>query len=83
MTLIHSRCKNEVTNSFLIPMQESLRASLKSGFEHFLNLHRSQSAELLAKYLDRKLRGEKGVSEADTEALFDKVCIHTIALSFW
>ena len=50
-----------------------MRTSLKSGFEHFLNLHRTQSAELLAKYLDKKLRGEKGVSETDTEALFDKV----------
>ena len=50
-----------------------MRASLKSGFEHFLNLQRNQSAELLAKYLDRKLRGEKGVSEAEAEGLFDKV----------
>jgi hypothetical protein len=30
-------------------------------------------AEFLARYVDKKLRGEKGVSEAETEAVMDKV----------
>ena len=70
-------------------IQESFRVAMQRSFEHFLNTktaaqQSAQSAqfpaapsvlasELLAKFLDRKLRGEKGVSDSDTEALLDKV----------
>ncbi len=38
-----------------------------------VNLKVNRVAELLARYIDRKLRGEKGMQENDTEQSFDKV----------
>jgi hypothetical protein len=46
---------------------------MKSSFEYFLNSKNNHSAELIAKFVDRKMRGEKGLSESDIEILFDKV----------
>ena len=42
----------------------------KDAWEHFINLRDSRPAELLAKFFDAKLRGEKGVSdEVTTQSL--------------
>lgn len=38
---------------------------------HYHNHKQNRPAELLAKYVDAKLKGEKGVSEAEVEALLD------------
>lgn len=46
---------------------------MKKAFEHFLNLKHSQSASLIAKYVDKLLRGEKGVTEQEVEARLDQV----------
>jgi hypothetical protein len=35
----------------------------------------NRPAELLAKYVDAKLKGEKGVSEAEVEALLDRAMV--------
>jgi cullin 4 len=35
----------------------------KDAWEHFINLRDSRPAELLAKFFDARLRGEKGVSD--------------------
>lgn len=51
------------------------RATLKSGFEHFLNQQPRQVAEQLARYVDRKLRGEQGVSETEAEAALGRAML--------
>lgn len=51
------------------------RATLKNGFEHFLNQQPRQVAEQLARYVDRKLRGEQGVSETDAEAALSRAML--------
>lgn len=51
------------------------RATLKSGFEHFLNQQPRQVAEQLARYVDRKLRGEQGVSEAEAEVALSRAML--------
>eukprot|EP00981_Chlorochromonas_danica_P009634 scaffold2798_cov160-Ochromonas_danica.AAC.3 len=51
---------------------EFFKQSLRSAFDYFLNLNMRSTAEQLARYLDRKLRGEKGLTEADTEQKLDQ-----------
>lgn len=41
--------------------------AMKQSFEHFLNIHQKVTAEQLARYVDKKLRHEKGVSEVEIE----------------
>ncbi len=53
--------------------KESLALALKMSFEHFLNLNQKVTAEQLARYVDRKMRGEKGVTEQEVEAKLDSV----------
>jgi cullin 4 len=48
---------------------------LKSSFEYFININQSRSAELLARFADRKLRGEKGVPDTEVEMALEKVCL--------
>ena len=68
---------------------ESFKVVMQRCFEDFLNVKSSSSSsssgggagvsggvlasELVAKFVDRKMRGEKGVSESDVELLLDKV----------
>eukprot|EP00005_Dracoamoeba_jomungandri_P002557 CAMPEP_0174254846 /NCGR_PEP_ID=MMETSP0439-20130205/4193_1 /TAXON_ID=0 /ORGANISM="Stereomyxa ramosa, Strain Chinc5" /LENGTH=744 /DNA_ID=CAMNT_0015336711 /DNA_START=181 /DNA_END=2415 /DNA_ORIENTATION=- len=48
--------------------------SQKEAFEHFINIRHTRSAELLAKFVDSKLRsGNKGMSEDALENLLDQV----------
>ncbi len=49
--------------------------ALKDGFEFAVNVRQNRPAELLAKYVDGKLKGEKGVSEGEVEALLDKAMV--------
>lgn len=56
-------------------LQDEFRVAWKFSFEYFINLNQTRMAEFLARYVDKKLRGEKGVSEAETEAVMDKVHI--------
>ena len=58
--------------TFLI-MQEGFKNAMKSAFEHFINLQRNLSASLIAKYVDKKLRGEKGTTEQEVEMRLDQV----------
>lgn len=51
------------------------KQTLKSSFEHFLNINQTSSAALMARYVDKKLRGEKGASEIELEAVLDKVML--------
>jgi len=57
--------------------QESFRYAVKDAFEKLSNPAKqpNRPAELLARFLDRKLRGEKGVTEVDMEETFDRVMV--------
>ncbi|MEW5312866.1 MAG: hypothetical protein WDW38_004466 [Sanguina aurantia] len=56
---------------------ESFAAALKEAFEHFINQRQSKPAELIAKFIDARLKsgGSKGSSEADLEAMLDKLLL--------
>ncbi|CAE7471970.1 culD, partial [Symbiodinium microadriaticum] len=55
--------------------KDEFRTSWRCSFEFFINQNQTRMAELLARYVDRKLRGEKGVSEAETETALDKLLL--------
>ncbi|XP_059317802.1 cullin-4 [Lycium ferocissimum] len=55
---------------------EAFGNSIKDAFEHLINLRENRSAELIAKFLDEKLRaGNKGTSEEELEGTLDKVLV--------
>ncbi|CAN6465250.1 unnamed protein product [Victoria cruziana] len=55
---------------------ESFSNTIKDAFEHLINLRQNRSAELIAKFLDEKLRaGNKGTSEEELEGTLDKVLV--------
>nr|XP_043619567.1 cullin-4 [Erigeron canadensis] len=50
--------------------------TIKEAFEHLVNLRQNRPAELIAKFLDEKLRaGNKGTSEEELEGTLDKVLV--------
>jgi hypothetical protein len=51
------------------------KQSLKSSFEHFLNINQKSSAEQVARYVDNKMKGQKGLTEIDIELRLDQVMI--------
>ncbi|KAG4398688.1 hypothetical protein GLYMA_08G096100v4 [Glycine max] len=55
---------------------EPFSNSIKDAFEYLINLRQNRPAELIAKFLDEKLRaGNKGTSEEELEATLDKVLV--------
>ncbi|XWS19847.1 hypothetical protein CRYUN_Cryun31cG0051900 [Craigia yunnanensis] len=55
---------------------EAFCNTLKDAFEHLINLRQNRPAELIAKFLDEKLRaGNKGTSEEELEGTLDKVLV--------
>ncbi|GMP73586.1 hypothetical protein CsSME_00031299 [Camellia sinensis var. sinensis] len=55
---------------------EAFCISIKDAFEHLINLRQNRPAELIAKFLDEKLRaGNKGTSEEELEGTLDKVLV--------
>ena len=53
---------------------ETFGYAAKDAFEHFINLRANRPAELIAKFIDAKLRpGNKGTSEEELEAILDRV----------
>lgn len=52
---------------------ERFRSALKESWEFFVNSRQNKPAELLARFVDRKMRGEKGRSESETESILDRV----------
>ncbi|XP_057545194.1 cullin-4-like [Amaranthus tricolor] len=55
---------------------ESFGNTMKDSFEYLINLRQNRSAELIAKFLDEKLRaGNKGTSEEELEGTLDKVLV--------
>ena len=56
-----------------VDAQEGFKNALKNAFEHFINLRHNSSASLIAKFVDRQLKGEKGTTEQEVEARLDQV----------
>lgn len=54
-------------------MQDIFKTSMKSAMEHVVSSRPRAPAELLAKFVDKKMRGERGVSDTEVEAVLDKV----------
>uniref|UniRef100_A0A3B6MZ05 Cullin family profile domain-containing protein n=1 Tax=Triticum aestivum TaxID=4565 RepID=A0A3B6MZ05_WHEAT len=55
---------------------EAFSNTIKESFEHLINLRQNRPAELIAKFLDEKLRaGNKGTSEEELEGILDKVLV--------
>lgn len=55
---------------------ETFSQTIKDAFEHLINLRQNRPAELIAKFLDEKLRaGNKGTSEEELEGTLDKVLV--------
>ncbi|XP_060191854.1 cullin-4-like [Lycium barbarum] len=55
---------------------EAFGNTIKDAFEHLINLRENRPAELIAKFLDEKLRaGNKGTSEEELEGTLDKVLV--------
>lgn len=53
--------------------QEQFLYALKDAFEHFINQRQNKPAELIAKFIDGKLRaGNKGQTEEELERMLDK-----------
>ena len=50
--------------------------SMKEAFESFINIRQNKPAELIAKFVDSKLRaGNKEASEEELEKLLDKIMV--------
>ncbi|XP_074269581.1 cullin-4-like [Silene latifolia] len=57
-------------------MNDSFSNTIKDSFEYLINLRQNRPAELIAKFLDEKLRaGNKGTSEEELEGTLDKVLV--------
>ncbi|GKV36953.1 hypothetical protein SLEP1_g45035 [Rubroshorea leprosula] len=55
---------------------EAFSNTIKDAFEYLINLRQNRPAELIAKFLDEKLRaGNKGTSEEELEGMLDKVLV--------
>ena len=55
---------------------ESFAAAQKESFENFINQRQNKPAELIAKYIDSKLRaGNRGASEEELDAQLDKALL--------
>ncbi|XBI84630.1 hypothetical protein VPH35_092898 [Triticum aestivum] len=55
---------------------EAFSNTIKESFGHLINLRQNRPAELIAKFLDEKLRaGNKGTSEEELEGILDKVLV--------
>jgi cullin-4 len=56
--------------------KDSFHGSLKEAFEHSINLRQNRPAELVAKYIDSKLRsGNKGGGDEELENTLDSVLV--------
>ncbi|EPS64061.1 cullin 4, partial [Genlisea aurea] len=55
---------------------EAFSNIIKDAFEHLINIRQNRPAELIAKFVDEKLRaGNKGTSEEELEGTLDKVLV--------
>lgn len=52
---------------------EACTYALKEAFEYFINVRQNKPAELIAKFIDEKLKSGKGTTEEELENLLDKL----------
>jgi len=65
---------NVISECFM--KNEKFVNSMKESFESFINLRQNKPAELIAKYVDSKLRaGNKEATEEELEKLLDKILV--------
>ena len=63
---------------------DTFAASLKEAFEHFINQRQNKPAELIAKFIDVKLKaGNKGQTEEELEGLLDKALLLFRYIQVW
>ena len=55
--------------------QEAFKQALKASFEHFLNLNQRAAAEQVARFVDQKMRGQRGMTELEVESKLDQVMV--------
>jgi len=68
------KCDNILYKSF--SSNENFTYGLKEAFESFINSRANKPAEMIAKFVDQKLRsGNKGASEEELEQLMDKIMV--------
>lgn len=70
--------KDKIDNIIAVCFQKSERfvSAMKESFEHFINQRQNKPAELIAKYVDYKLRaGNKEATEEELERLLDKIMV--------
>lgn len=60
---------------------DSFRFALKTAFEHAVNSRPNKPAELLARYVDRKMRGEKGVDDSAVEVILGNILLIIIYIN--
>ncbi|KAJ3037082.1 Cullin-4 [Rhizophlyctis rosea] len=68
-----SRCDEVLAKSF--QNSEAFTHALKESFEAFINRRQNKPAELIAKFVDAKLRLGKGVTEEEVERGLDSVLV--------
>lgn len=51
---------------------ETFGAVLNKSFQIFLNVRQKRPAELLARFFDKKMKGERGLLDNETEAILDR-----------
>ncbi|XP_046995069.1 cullin-4A [Schistocerca americana] len=62
--------------NYCFQKNEKFANSLKEAFEHFINQRANKPAELIAKFVDSKLRaGNKESTEEELERLLDKIMV--------
>ncbi|CAO3578616.1 unnamed protein product [Absidia cylindrospora] len=75
-TLLQYKSKLDKTLKYSFDDDSSFSNTLKVNFEHFINSRKNKPAELIAKFIDSKLRSSsKQHGEEDMEKILDKVLI--------
>lgn len=74
--LLDFKDKMDNVVSICFQKNEKFGNSLKEAFEHFINQRANKPAELIAKFVDCKLRaGNKEATEEELERLLDKIMV--------
>jgi len=74
--LLDFKEKLDYIMAFCFESNEQFIVSMKEAFEAFINRRQNKPAELIAKFVDSKLRaGNKEASEEEMEKILDKIMV--------
>ena len=73
LLLFKSRCDDVLHKSFA--NDEHFGHALKESFENFINKRQNKPAEMIAKFVDSKLKSGKGVTEEEVERDLDRCLV--------